>query len=199
MYEGFHATVNKQCSNKKAFLSHPKRFYNNKVLREHFERSCFTDNDKEIIESLIPNLKYILLKRRNLKEVAVSNFLAEKTNIWQISDIPFDGGTTREIYSNINVPIDDSALLNFYNRALDRNYCWDNYLEGSSFLEIFYEDLFSNTSYVIENILDYLELKPKINVKYAIENCPCKKVADEKNKFFMNRLIFLLTNNLTLL
>lgn len=137
-----------------------------KILRGHFDL-IFTNNHKSYIETRLPNLRYIYLER-NLKDIAVSNYISEMTDCWHIRyrhdpmlhKIP-EGHIERmseKEFLEKDVPIDEKKLLSQYHTAQIQHGNWLNYLQGTPYLHLHFDELVQYPEVTTKRALEFLEL-----------------------------------------
>jgi LPS sulfotransferase NodH len=142
---------------RKLFLTHvieknllPPRI---KIMRDQFMETCgLTDQDKDLIESKLPGLKYIFIKRTDCFSITISHYFSLKTGWWVLK--PED----KRKYLETNVEFDEKELLTLYKRIKyyieDNN--WDKYLADSDYLYIDFDDLIKNPAVTFSKVLAYL-------------------------------------------
>ena len=134
-----------------------------------------------IPENFYPDIKYIVLNRRDIYRQVVSDYFAQKTQCWSVtSDKAFTGdfgymAIPREEYLKRSVEWDRTFIVHLYNDFQKYRTAWDVFLKERSFLTVDYDDLVQNPKKEIERILNYLEeFVPSECVDRAI--CECKFV-----------------------
>jgi LPS sulfotransferase NodH len=113
--------------------------------------SLFTKEDKEQIEHWLPDLRYILLRRKDLVATTVSFYIARHVDIWVAY-------TDEEVedHAAVEIPIIREELIQDYREAV--RWQWDDYLQDSPRLEIYYEDIIDNKEEV-QKVFDFLEIE----------------------------------------
>jgi LPS sulfotransferase NodH len=159
---------------KETFISKPPLYA--KVLIDQFNK-LFTVADKPLIESKVPNLKYILLRRKDIVAQAVSYYIADMTGYI----------LTPKNYSAWNTPVvyDEAEIRKRYKILKDNYEIWMPYLEGSDYLEIDYETLVAEPKKTLIKVLDYLEMnydEQKLNI--TVETLPTTK---KENAVFIQK------------
>lgn len=116
------------------------------------------------INTILPNVKYILIKRKNHYETAVSRYFALKSKYkkWNVSNKKQLKKKQNEIFT-----FEEKSLLCSYEIAKAQYSSWDNYLENKKFIKFEYEYLCENPEKVTKTILEYLQLEgsPDFNYK----------------------------------
>jgi|SRR3989344_366890 len=112
------------------------------------------------------DLKIIFLRRKNLLAAAISNLVAEQTSEWHKTK-------NKEIYNRLK-PISIKKITNWIKYVKETTKTYQTYLKRhrkGEFLELYYEDLYSNTYNknleTINNICALLTISPP--PKTAIE------------------------------
>jgi len=142
------------------------------MCREHFE-FFYNNRDKKFIESRLPGLKYILLRRRNLVKSGISDYFSLVT---KSSTLPTE--KDKEKYLDIPIPFDEEMVLESYYRTMKSYYGWISYLQGSKYIEFEHEDLKRHPLMVIGSVLDYLGLKyDQEEVRLKIEKRKAEEIA----------------------
>ena len=115
-------------------------------------------------ESIIPGLKYIVLKRRDVLAQAVSFYIAKESGTWRLySELE------QSRYLQKNLDIHQDKLLNAYEHVKNSNILWDNHISGREILEVFYEDLRDNPEHELLRIAEYFS-KHAADFKSIIES-----------------------------
>lgn len=128
-----------------------------KIMRDQFIKTCgLRDEDKPLIESQIPGLKYIYLKRSDLCAVTISYYLAKKTGKWVLRE------GEREQYINAQVEFNEDEVLDIYRhmRYFIEENDWGKYLMGSKYLFVDFQDLVKDPLTTFAKVLNYLEFDP---------------------------------------
>lgn len=134
---------------KGSFIQNPIKIA--KVLRNHFN-AIFSNKDKNLIESLIPGIRYILLSR-DLKDVAVSLYLSKATKCWGVRN-------QRDIneYLGRQIKLDEQAVISTYLECCKDYADWMEYLKGSEFIIIQFNDLIKDAQAEVIRALQFLEI-----------------------------------------
>ena len=122
---------------------------------------------REEIENRYPGVKYIHLKRNDVKAIAVSLYCAEKSKKFSVvKDRDFVHNSSTEYVGNIHLReeikfIPEQLINHYYKRAKSHQNMWktDFLLEKDEFLEIEYEELVSNPNQTLIKALDYIGVK----------------------------------------
>lgn len=128
-----------------------------KVLRrQYLSYLGLTDQDKEIIEDRLKDIRFIHITRDDLFEQTISLYFAICTNYWHICS-----QEERKKYLDIKVPFDEQMILSLYNNVVhyEINNNWSEFLKGTKFIEVNYSDVMSNRQEVFERILNFLGIK----------------------------------------
>ncbi len=134
------------------FVHYPHEYAYSKVLRCDFVKHGMTDRDKNNIESKLPGLRYISLKRRNVFETAVSLYFAKLTGVWRLKK-----GRSID-YLDTKIEYNEGHLLDCYRECKDKYHCWDNYLLNTPHVEVVYEDLLHDPVDALRRIVDFMEI-----------------------------------------
>lgn len=173
--EYFHSTIYK---GEEEFAKNPP--LKAKVHRHHFLR-CLSDDKKQWIETLLPGIKYVLLRRKDAVAHAVSRYFARATNTHHCND-----EDKLQAYQETKVYLNKYKLLGIYQDTLKCYHDWDNYLINSDFLDLEYEDLINNPTTTISLVLNYL------GIKYTEENVnldvPLRKLEHPQKQEFIEIL-----------
>ena len=148
---------------RKQFDDNPLDFNHSVVHRKQFVK-LFNDSERNIIESKLPDLRYIHLNRRNIIEQAVSLYFAEATNVWSLPQkkeylqLHQHDFFTKNEYEKIPVLIDDNRLLSCYYKCQKHNDNWAGYLQQTKHCSLWYEDLVTHTKEQLIKIFAFLNL-----------------------------------------
>lgn len=164
------------------FESHPPIFMKN-IFHQHMQ--LFEDNNNaDYIKKIIPNIRFIHLKRSNVKEHIISQYFAEITNTWHVL-----GGEELSNYQNIQVPLDIDLLRKCCEAVASYNSNWDYFLKGESYLTIYYENLVDNPHKILSNINDFYNLLIDDNdIARAVNNNRFMKMKRPEFDVIMNYL-----------
>jgi len=126
-----------------------------KIMRDQFIETCgLTDQDKSLIESKLPRLKYIFIKRDDLFAITISYYFAIKTGKWVLK------AEDRQQYLDTIVKFNDEELLTLFKRIkyyVNENN-WDRYLAGNDQLYIDFRGLINDSVGTFSKVLAYLEI-----------------------------------------
>lgn len=125
-----------------------------KIHRSHFDL-CLRDSDKLHIKQHLPDLKFVLLRRNNHNQVAVSLYLAKMTNCWNILKKEEHGV---QAYLNTRVDIDNTMLLQTLNECRRDYYGWDEFLKNETFLDLSFEELIQFPQAVVAKVFSFLNV-----------------------------------------
>lgn len=148
-------------NNKHDFERNPPSFLKN-IHHQHIE--ALRSVDISYIESIIPNIKFILLKRLNISMHVASLYIAKKTDKWHL----WGNSGTKE-YSGINIDIDYDMIDACFEDVIKYQTNWDMFLKGHACHVVFYEDICKDPISVIRNISGYFNLNISDNI--IIESC----------------------------
>ena len=112
--------------------------------------SLFTTEDKEQIEAALPGLRYIWLRRRDLMATTASFYLSRHTDHW----VAYEDDEVNK-HAAIQVPLIRKELAYDYSEVIRWQTRWEDYLQGSPRLEIYYEDIIDNPEKINE-VLNFL-------------------------------------------
>ena len=121
-----------------------------KSISHHFLDIISDDFKFDIV---LPRFKFVVLKRLNLLEQASSIYIAEHLKQWHLRN---EGDFQK--YIDRKVEINESEIIRFYEEVISISNFWDKYVNDSSYLEVYYEDLQSNPHESIKKIMDFLEI-----------------------------------------
>lgn len=121
-----------------------------KVHRHHFTR-YFKDTDQEWIESLLPGLKYVLLRRKDVVAHTVSRYFSRETKTHHCSS-----EEKLKTYQETVLPLNYQRLLFMYKQTRTCYVEWNNFLKNRNFLDLEYEDVISKPKETVLKVLDFL-------------------------------------------
>jgi LPS sulfotransferase NodH len=128
-----------------------------KFMRDQFFEVCgLNDNDKRLVESELPDLKYIFLKRSDIYRVTVSLYFAQKTGKWVLQE------RERGRYLDIPVEFNEDEILGLFKRMrhFTEENNWDKYLRESDYLFVDFQDLIKDPTRTFIKVMNYLEIDP---------------------------------------
>jgi len=157
-----------------------------KVHEDHFEKI------KQMfpllkIEEVIPNLKFIHLRRGNLIKQVISEFFARKTNVYFVKN-------KKELteYQELKVDYDEKIMLCYYKKAIIRFNSWKPLLTKDNHINIFYEELIDNSKEIFLKIFDFIGIIPPNNLNIEATLITSHPLKEEYEKKFTD---FLIKNN----
>jgi LPS sulfotransferase NodH len=139
------------------------------------------------LSRILPGVKYVLLKRKDIYAVTVSKYFVlegahfmdgkERWNIHTQSDI--------DKMQRMNLAFNKTRMMNLHQRTKLADAAWDEYLKDKEFLEMQYEDLIHDPTGCVKQVLALMgmEGKPDLNS----EKMPMKLDHPQK-KLFAERL-----------
>lgn len=114
----------------------------------------FAWSHKHAIIKRFPAIKFIRLRRRDLLATTVSYYLALKTGIFSTSPKNVEEHAAKQ------VPVNVDELLKYHEWVCGWDRAWDNFVSDVEHLEIWYEDLVSD-SHVVARVYEYVGLPPQ--------------------------------------
>lgn len=125
-----------------------------KVIRRHF-LSYHTDDKKSEIESKLPDLKYIWLRRENNYERAISLYFSLVDKLWRT-----DKDGKKELLQRVNSEqkkFDPFLAISCYAEVSSSYHNdWFDYLKNTEYLEINYQQLIIDPKEELKKIVNYL-------------------------------------------
>lgn len=118
-------------------------------------KANFKDQYKNKIKKLYPNIKFIHLRRKNIIDSVISNYLSNSSKIF----ITKNYNKLKE-FQNTKIPYDEKKILDMYLSSLRLFDSWTNFLHGEKCYEIFYEDLKADPERIFFEVIDFLKIKP---------------------------------------
>jgi len=104
-------------------------------------------------QTVLPNIRLIVLKRSNLLDHTSSLYLAKKLQRWHLRN-----EEDLRNYVNTKVEVDESELIKTYEETISHFNVWDSHLKNVTYLEVYYEDLLSDPFGFMKKILIFLEV-----------------------------------------
>lgn len=120
------------------------------------------------VEKQIPGIKFLLLERKDIISQTISYCVT--TEISKIHKKSFFNMTSinqQEEFENTNISISDELLLSYFKTCTNYTGIWDEFLEGTEFYKLYYEDINATE---IKNILNYLGHNKKSNISCETSN-----------------------------
>lgn len=149
--------LNLDYDSKQTVMTNPPKFL--KLQRIFYDIKGFKDEEKEFIIQKHPNIKFIVIQRKNIIEQSVSHYFCEKSKIWFLKN-----KKDYDLYLGKKIEIDDKLLLDLYYRNLKYVNCWKNFTKDFEHIEVFYEDLIENKKKFFEDISNFLKIKNIYNI-----------------------------------
>jgi LPS sulfotransferase NodH len=144
-----------------------------KILMEQYQYYLLDHNDRSLMESLFPDLKYIWLERSDIIARTVSAYIFFRSKIDHIYD-----QKSYDAYMDEAVHLDKEGLLDVYKNHVKR--CdWAKYLNGVNYLKVDYDDLVARPQETLKECLDYLGL--------AYNHIDLQAIVDRHPKFKTER------------
>ena len=142
------------------------------VHRHHFS-DFFRDDHRPLIDQNLPGIKYIRLRRKDAMAVAVSIYIARKTDSHILTS-----KKQQEAQKYRSIKYSRKYLLQIYNAHKDLYYCWDNYLEEGEALDIDYDDLDNDLYGTMKKVYDFvgIDRKPVLESGIFRSDHPMKQV-----------------------
>ena len=108
---------------------------NNKVHPLQLREKDKTLND---VTEVLPNVKFVLLRRRDVIAQAVSRYIAQETGIWSVRNEK----NKFDFQSSIRIPLSKDGILEMYQKCQDDEQYWLE--QDVDKIETFYEDFIGN-------------------------------------------------------
>ncbi len=158
-----------------------------KVHRSQFV-SFFGDIDDAFIRTYLPDVRYVVIRRKDVISQAVSFYLAKKSSTFTIVD-----ANQLKLWQENPVEINDDELLSAYDEIKDCYGKWDKYICNTPHIDIDYEDLINDSRQTIEHIFNQtgIDCDDRI-IKKAIQNVTVKKMCKTETEIAKRRLLELL-------
>lgn len=137
------------------------------------------------IKKLIPDLKFIHLRRKNLVKQAISTYFCRKTKYFIIKN-----KKDLRKYKKINVNYNEEDILNIYNSIIFRFNFWEPILTKQNYINVYYEELINNPKKTFLKIFKFIGVKmpATLNTKSTlVQSHPFKKVYEEMFVEFLNK------------
>jgi len=109
--------------------------------------------NKERIEKIYPNIRFILYRRKDVLASAVSYYIANQTGYLLIKH-----NRHKSDFLKKPIQFDGAELYRTYRTVLDLYNGWDDLVKESDCLELTYEDLVADQRGTINSVLNYLGL-----------------------------------------
>jgi len=129
------------------------------------------------IKKLIPNLKFIHLRRKNLVKQAISLYFCSKTKYFIVKN-----KKDLNKYKKIKVDYNEENILNIYNKMIFRFNFWKPILTNQNYIDVYYEDLIDNPKKTFLKIFKFIgiEMPDNLNTKSTlVQSHPLKKVYEK--------------------
>jgi LPS sulfotransferase NodH len=134
----------------------------------------------EIIRSILPNVRYIRLRRKDIFRQTVSLAKAQQSRVWAVPANGPHPGTKTLKYSYFR-------LCDLHDFLVRQEAAWAEYFRKYLIdaLEISYEDIVADYEETIKRVQDYLHVKPADGQSFSV--LPLKRLSDEVNENWYRR------------
>ena len=127
-----------------------------KIMRQQYIEHCgFVDKDKEMIESMLPGIKYVFIERKDIYKRVISMYFATVSGKWVLEP------EEKNSYLNKTIPFNETEILKIYKSeysfASSNN--WDLFLNECNYIYIDFDDFIKDKQSSIVDILKYLGIK----------------------------------------
>jgi len=156
------------------------------VTRVHCHHFGEYNLPRQQIKELYPDVRFVLLERRDAYQQAVSLALSDRTGIQHC-----ESEEQLQTYQQMSVFLSDEVLLRYHQAIIDYQAYWRNWLHGEPVLLITYESLLLSPISVVEQILDFL----KTPHGEICLNVPLKRLWHPVNEKYVDRLRSLFQNS----
>jgi LPS sulfotransferase NodH len=127
-------------------------FYFNYYKIENYDHIIATHNDS-FLASVLPNITFITLKRKNLIAHAISLYFSRMTKKYHIYD-----EKSLAIYFDTKITLDSSLLLTCWKDANIYTKLWDKFISTQNSINITYESLIENPTDTLGKLGEFLKL-----------------------------------------
>ncbi len=154
-----------------------------KVLMEQYQYYLLDAKDRLLLEKLIPDLRYIWLERSDIIARTVSAYMFFKSTTAHLA--------TQQEYDNYMkkaIEVDEQGLIDVYKNHVKRAN-WSEFLDGTNYLKINYEDLVAKPFQTMQRILLFLGLNLlNKNLMEIVEAQPKFKTERPESKEWQEKL-----------
>lgn len=131
-----------------------------KILKTHFKNVTGIIN-KAKIKEIYPNIKFVLLRRKDLVAHTISQYFHK---VLRISFIKKNQTKKFKKYENTTeVPFNKNVLIDIYKETLKFWNNWDSFLKGEDYISIVYENFVKDPYLTVKRIFGYLEMELPAN------------------------------------
>lgn len=152
-----------------------------KMIHEHFVKKLGNVNAK-LMREILPGIKFILLKRRNVLEHAASLYFARFTNAYYLSH-----ENQKDWYYKQKVSFYPTLCKSMIDEVIEYQNNWDNFFIGDEKLTVYYEDLIENPAEILSKVLSYYGIDPKKEIiEKSLKNRNLVKMTRPEVQDFIN-------------
>jgi len=137
---------------------------NAKILKTHY-KNVSSQIKKNVIKTYHPNIKFILLRRKDPVAHTISQYFHKGL---RVSFIKKNQKRKMEKYENASIPFNKQELISIYKETLLFWNNWDDFLEGEDYICISYENFTEDPLRTMNRIFGYLDMK--LPVEWKPEN-----------------------------
>lgn len=167
-----------------------------KYTKVHFYQLIECNKSKINPEQNFPDIKYVRIIRKDLFRQAISDYCARKSMCWQVTNLDnsFEGDFNyitlpRKKYLEIKFNWDEKLAVSIYEKLVEDNKSWDNFLVNRSYLIVDYDDVVNNTKKTIKNIFNYIDCEISENlILKSIKKCKTVEVNHPNYDYFVEKL-----------
>lgn len=128
---------------------------NAKILKNHY-KNVSDSITKKSIKKLHPNIKFILLRRRDPVAHTISQYFHRYS---KVSFIKKSQKKKIKKYENKVIPFNEQELIKTYKLTLNFWDNWNVFLKGEEHISIVYENFIKDPKSAIKRIFGYLDMK----------------------------------------
>ena len=165
-----------------------------KIQRFRYDK-IFNKNDKNIIKQILPDIKFIYLKRNDIFARAISLYFCSQTKTYHITKNDEDSkkwlskSNVKDFknWKNIHIPFIEKKVVSCYNKIIkDRS--WDDFLTDENYLLLDYDELTTDPNKTLKEILKFLDIKSPKNIKNIINTCSLMKTNRSETDEYIKKL-----------
>lgn len=151
-------------------------------LHWHHCRRIFGQTDLDFIKRIAPDVKFVVMRRKDIIAQSASLCVAYISKVWQIH-----GNAQLDAYQKKDVIITDKDIIRFYESIRSYRNAWSDFVEDNCIC-CYYEDLYANPYSIVEQITTSMGLKCDIEKAIASVQKRFKRTYRKETEQVKNRL-----------
>lgn len=151
-------------------------------LHWHQCRRVFGQTNLDFIKQIAPDVKFVVMKRKDIIAQTASYYVAFKSKVWRLRN-----DNQLNIYRRRDIPIKDNEIIKSYEDIRSWSNAWSDFVDNGHTC-CYYEDLYSNPYPIVESIIGLLGLNCDIERAITTVQKNFKRTYRKETEQVKNRL-----------